>query len=439
MRFLRSGAIYAIANIASAAVPFLLLPLLTRLLSPAEYGKVVAFGMLVTLCQAMAGLNAHAALGVVWFQRPRHELPAYAATALMVALTSTVIVAGLGAALLALMPQLASGLTPAWCATAAIAAGANVMLQCRLVLLQNQSRALASAVLQFTASTLNVALSLFAVLALGWGGDGRNAGIAAASAVMAVVAVALFLRGAELQWAPTRAQFAQLARFGLPLIVHTLAAVMLATADRWSISIQLDASALGIYGAAAQLGMVMSVLADAFVKAYSPWLYEKLGADRPEDFRVAVGAIYAAMPTFLLSSVLVGLPLLAASTWLLGAKYQAAASVLPWFVLGGAFSGMYMCTSVLFFFKARTALLATVTLSSALLGSSATWLLVGLFGVHGAGMGFALTQAMLALITTTVAMRTFDLPWQRPTAALRAWWVASFASHPRAMPDKQLL
>ena len=65
MNFLHSGAIYAAANIASAGVPFLLLPLLTRVLGPVEYGHVVSFTLLVTLCLTVAGLNAHAALGVV--------------------------------------------------------------------------------------------------------------------------------------------------------------------------------------------------------------------------------------------------------------------------------------------------------------------------------------------------------------------------------------
>jgi O-antigen/teichoic acid export membrane protein len=426
MKFLRSGAIYAAANIASAAVPFLLLPLLTRVLGPAEYGSVVAFALLVTLCQTVAGLNAHAAMGVVWFQRPHGEVPAFTATALVVALASTLAVVLLVGAAFTLFPQV-SDISAPWAMVAALTAGANVVLQCRLVLWQSQHRALASAALQFGTSALNVGLSLLAVLAFAWGGDGRNAGIAAATVVMAFVAVALFAGAGELRWAPSAEQRSTLLRFGAPLIVHALAGVLIGTADRWSVSVRLDAAALGVYGAGAQLGMVMSILADAFVKAYSPWLYARLRGGTPHDGRVAVGAIYAAMPTFVVLAMLVGFALHGSAVWLLGPRYQAAVGVLPWFIAGGAASGIYMCTSVLFFSHGRTARLASVTLSSALIGATLTWWLVGRFGATGAAAGFATTQGVLALLTTATAMRSFALPWREVGPAFAAWWQASFA------------
>ncbi len=437
MKFLRSGAIYAAANIASAAVPFLLLPLLTRVLGPAEYGSVVAFALLVTLCQSVAGLNAHAAMGVVWFQRPQQEVPAFTGTALVVAVASTALVTLLVGLAFTLFPRI-SDIGAPWAMLAALTAGANVVLQCRLVLWQSQHRALQSAALQLATSALNVGLSLLAVLVFGMGGDGRNAGIATATLTMSLVAVALFARAGELQWAPSAEQRSTLLRFGAPLIVHALAGVLIGTADRWSVSIRLDAAALGVYGAGAQLGMVMYILADAFVKAYSPWLYSRLRGGTAQDSRVAVGAIYAAMPTFVALSLVVGLALHASAVWLLGPRYQTAAAVLPWFMAGGAASGIYMCTSVLFFFHGRTARLASVTLSAALVGLSLTWWLVGRYGATGAAAGFAATQGVLALFTTVVAMRSFELPWREIGPALAAWWQASFAQ-PRATPSAKTL
>ena len=69
MRLLRSGGIYVLANLVTAALPFLLLPILTRALGPAEYGQVIAFSLIVTLAGALAGFNVHAAVGVMWFWR----------------------------------------------------------------------------------------------------------------------------------------------------------------------------------------------------------------------------------------------------------------------------------------------------------------------------------------------------------------------------------
>lgn len=433
MKFARAGVIYAAANVASAAVPFALLPLLTRVVSPAEYGHVVGFALLVTLCTTLAGLNAHAALGVLWFKKPHEEIPAYTATALALALGSALVVALLAAGVAWRWPFVASGLGPAWAAAAAITAGANVVLQCRLVLWQSQHKALPNAALQVLASSLNVGLSLAAVLLAGLGGAGRNSGIALASVVMAVLAVALFVRAGELRWAPERQQLRTMLAFGAPLVVHSLAGVLLGTADRWTVAAVLGPHALGVYGAGAQLGMVMAILADAFVKAYGPWLYARLASDNADDKYCAVGAVYIAMPAFFLLAGAVGVGLYWTSALLLGEKYQAASAVLPWFMLGGAFSGVYLCTAVLFFFSGRTGLLAATTMSAGLCGAACTWQLVRLFGVQGAAMGYALTQAILALFVSAVAIKTFDLPWREPLRALSSWSSALGLRRPAAV------
>ncbi|MDC8758879.1 lipopolysaccharide biosynthesis protein [Janthinobacterium fluminis] len=428
MRFLRTGAIYAAANIASAAVPFLLLPLLTRVLSPLEYGLVVSFSLLVTLCMTVAGLNAHAALGVLWFKQPAEQMPAFSATALALAAASTLLVAALVGGVLALFPALGSGVSAGWGMAAAVTAGAGVLLQCRLVLWQSQHKALHNAVLQVLASLINVTFSLVAVLLLGLGDNGRNGAIALTAVLMAALSVGLFLRSGELRWAPDRAQLKTLVLFGLPLILHSLAGVLLGTADRWTVALKLGPQALGVYGAGAQLGMVMAILADAFVKAYGPWLYAKLASGKAADQHCAVGAIYTAMPAFVAIAAAVGLFLHLASGTLLGPQYQAATAVLPWFMLGGAFSGVYLCTSVLFFFSGRTGLLAATTLSAATCGAASTWLLVTALGSTGAAAGYALTQGLLALFTSAVAFRSFDLPWREPGKALSAWRRNAFAA-----------
>lgn len=437
MSFLRAGVIYAAANVASAAVPFMLLPLLTRMLTPDQYGQVVSFSLLVTLCMTLAGLNAHAALGVVWFKKPRQAMPAFTGTALALAIGSTALVAATVAAVLVRWPSLAAGITPGWGAMAALTAGAGIILQCRLVLWQSQQRPLRNAVLQVSSSAINVGLSLLAVLAFGLGSSGRNGGIAAAAVLMALLSLVLFLREGDVRWAPDRKQLRELVAFGLPLILHTLAGVLLGTADRWTVSVHLGVHALGVYGAGAQLGMVMGILADAFVKAYGPWLYAKLASKDEADQRAAVGAVYIAMPAFFVLAAVVGVALQWASTLLLGAKYQEAASVLPWFMLGGAFSGVYLCTSVLFFFSARTGLLSLITSSAAVCGALCTWQLVAHIGIEGAAMGYAVTQGLLALFTTVVAMRSFDLPWQQPGQGLRVWRQRAFGTLPRATTTQE--
>jgi O-antigen/teichoic acid export membrane protein len=354
MNLLRASAVYASANIAAAAVPFLLLPILTRLLGPEEYGHVVSFALLVTFCGSLAGFSVHAFVGVSWFNAPRAELPRLVGTALVLALTSTVGVALLVALLLGVFPSLGAGIAPGWGAAAALTAGFNVILQCRLVLWQSQQRPLPYAWLQVGASVLNIALSLVGVYLLGLGASGRNGGTALSYLVMAALAVWLLFRASEAHMAFDRKQLAPLVRFGLPLMPHALASVLLGTTDRWMVSGDLGPAALGVYGAVAQLGMVMAILADAFAKAFNPWIYAKLSSPTEVEREAAVGAIYTTIPGFLVAGALLAASIYFAAGWLLGNQFQETRRLIPWFVLGGAFNGIYLCCSGIYFFSGRT-------------------------------------------------------------------------------------
>jgi O-antigen/teichoic acid export membrane protein len=418
MRFIHAGAIYAAANVASAAVPFLLLPLLTRVLTPADYGHIVAFALVVTLCMPFAGLSVHSAVGVAWFNKPREEIAAFNGMALGLIVVTTAIVAPFVALVVELTPSLVADLPPAWGAIAALTAGANVLLQCRLVLWQSQGRPLKNAILQVSASLLNVGLSLLAVLAFGWGSAGRNGGIAVSAIAMAGVAVTVFMLSRDAVWSFQPKYLSEQLRFGTPLIPHVLAGVFLGTFDRWMVSTQLGAEALGIYGAGAQLGMVMTILADAFVKAYNPWLYAQLGSANASGKYNVVGAVYVAAPAFVCAGGVVGLILYWTSGIFLGPRYAEAATVLPWFVLGGTLSGVYFSMSSIFFFTGRTGLLASCTSSAAAVGALMVWLLVTHLGLEGAAIGFAVMQGLLALFVAVTAISRFDLPWSEIRKAI---------------------
>lgn len=420
MRFLHAGAIYAAANVASAAVPFLLLPLLTRVLTPSDYGHIVAFALLVTLCTPFAGLSMHSAVGVAWFNKSRDEVPVFNGVATGLIVVTTAILAPIVAFVVEFIPSLVAGLPPVWGAVAASTAGANVLLQCRLVLWQSQGKPLKNAILQVSASLLNVGLSLLAVLSFGLGAAGRNGGIAVSALVMASVAVIMLVLSRDAVWSFRSRYLGEQLRYGLPLIPHVLAGVFLGTVDRWMVSTQLGAEALGIYGAGAQLGMVMTILADAFVKAYNPWLYAQLGsADTDGKYRV-VGAVYLAFPAFVCTGLAVGLFLYWTSGVFLGPRYVSAAIVLPWFVLGGVLSGLYFCLSSIFFFTGRTGLLASCTSSAAAVGAIVVWLLVVHLGLQGAAIGFAAMQGLLALFVAVAAISSFDLPWFEVRKAIGA-------------------
>jgi O-antigen/teichoic acid export membrane protein len=417
-RFLRAGAIYTVANAVSAGVPFLLLPILTRALPPEEYGRVVAFFLLVSVSAALAGLNVHGAVSVKWFNRGELDFPRFVGSALSLALLSTAACALL---LLGFGWSFHERLgLPAWVwPLAALAAGASVITGMRTTLWQSQKKAFASAAVQVSGALLNMALSLVGVIVLLLGATGRIAGALVAALLVAVVATALLVRSGDIRWAWDRNDLTQLLRFGVPLIPHTLAGALLATSDRFAVSSALGAEALGVYGAAAQLGMVSIVLGDALTKALSPWIYEQLASSSGSGRLRIVGVIYVLVPVWLVLALLVWLLFVPLGPLLLGPRYQDAVGLSVWFLIGGAISAIYSSIAGLFFFTSRSEWLSLATLCTAGVAMLLAPMLAARAGLVGAALAYVAAQSTQLLLCWLLSMRVRPMPWHRPGLALR--------------------
>ena len=412
---LKSGTIYAVANIMAAGAPFLLLPILTRALTPAQYGQVVSFYLLVAVCMSLAGLSLHAAVGVRWLDPAKGDPRSYTASAVAIVFASTGIAALLSAVI---APRFDIGLPPAICALAAITAGATALQGMRFAVWQSREQALPAAVLQVCSALLNIALSLAAVLWLQWGGLGRIGGAAAAGVIVAITSVVL-LWTSGVATRPSMADSRALLRFGIPLMPHALAGALLTSADRFAVSAQMGAESLGVYGAASQLGLVINVLADAVTKAYTPAMYRLLGRDTLRSRLRVVALAYLSVPAWFLVALGLWALMWAVGGVLLGQRYLAALDLTIWFLLGGALTGVYLQIAGLFFFTGRTEWISVATLSASVLAIVMAPVAVARFGLLGAAATYLTAQVALVAVAWLLSMRIRPMPWSRPVLALR--------------------
>jgi O-antigen/teichoic acid export membrane protein len=417
-KLLRAGAIYATANVISAGVPFLLLPILTRALSPAEYGMVINFFLLVTLSSALAGMSVHGAVSVDWFKRDTMDFPRLVGTALALATAST-LVFGLLLVGSALVLRIPLDLPYRFWFLAAVNAGATVIIGIRAALWQSQGGALRAASLQVVAAVLNVSFSLVCVFALSLGGEGRIYGSVASAVLCASVAAWLLFANGDARWAAARGDLRRLLRFGVPLVPHAVASALIVTADRFSISSLLGREALGIYGTAAQIGMAMTILGDALVKAGSPWMFGQMAAKSAKSRLRVVGATYALVPVWLLIALVLWLAFKATGSLLLGARYAPAIDLSIWFLVGGAASAIYFNIAGLFFFTSKTEWLSLATLATAGIAIAIAPPLARNYGLTGGALAFLTVQLCALLACWLLSVWIQPMPWHRPLLALR--------------------
>lgn len=414
-RLFRSGAIYGLANILAASVPFLLLPVLTRALSPSEYGEVVSFFMLVSVSSALAGLSLHGAVGVRWLEASRGDPKSYTRTAVFLVAISTLLAAGLAALL---GPAAGLDLSPSVCAMAAVIAGCMALQGMRFAVWQSCHQALPAATLQVVSAVLNGGLSLIAVLLFLWGSTGRIGGAMVAYLAIAGFSVLSLSRSMGDSKSSLR-DVTALLRFGLPLMPHAMAGALLGNLDRFAVSAQLGAGALGIYGAASQLGQVINVLADAVSKAITPHMYSLLARDTIRDQLRVVALSYLSVPAWLLLALGLWVVLLLFGEVLLGYQYLEAVDLAVWFLIGGALTGAYLSIAGLFFFTGKTEWISLATISAFAIVAILAPLTVAHFGVKGAAVTYCLGQCALLLFAWILSMRVKPMPWLYPHLALR--------------------
>lgn len=409
--FMQSAAVYSFSNVLNAAIPFLLLPILTRVLLPAEYGVLAMFNASLGVLGAFTGLSVHGAVNVRFVDRQNLDFPRYVGSCLCVLLISTF--ATLAVVALFLKPlSTFTAVPPLWLLLAVVASGFNFLIQVRLGIWLMAKAPVAYGSFQVLLSLLNLILSLIFVLIMKLGYDGRLLGQTIAIAAFASLALFSLTREKWVTFRPSWEYMREALAFGVPLIPHVIGGFLLAFADRFIVNKSLGLDAAGIYMVAVQIGMGMGLFADAFNKAFVPWLYEQLASNNQAvRQRIVKG-------TWLYFGVALGAASVVAllSYWIVsivaGPDYVGAAKALAWLAVGQAFNGMYLMVTNYLFYTRKTKILSLVTLLSGSLGLTLTWFLVPEYGITGAGMSFSIAMCLRFLMTWALAQRVYPMPWR---------------------------
>jgi len=413
---LGSASIYLGANIATAAISFLLLPIFTRVLTPTEYGMVAMFLAVSAFLQVFTGLNINGAVGVEFFKGDRESFPTYVGTCVSILWMSTVattVVVLAGSDWLSRISELNAG----WLGLAVFVGCTQFLSLIRLSIWQSAREPVRYGIFQVLQTSLNAVLSLYLVLALRWGADGRIWGIVIATILSGLIALVSLQRGWCVRW-KLNADFARDAlRFGLPLIPHTLGAIALTTADRFILTNKIGVSATGMYVVGVQLAMPMAILGDSINRAFVPWLYEKLAQN---DDLACVAGSYLFIGGALGVVVVYGVCVWMLGDKIVGSVYSEATPIALLLVLAGFFQIAYYAVANYFFYAHRTGTLTIITSVSGALYVLAAWLTVDSFGMYGLAVCFLITQLTIFTLVWIAATKIRRMPWTEVRAVIAA-------------------
>lgn len=407
---LGNASIYTLSNLANAAIPFVLLPVLTRYLDPASYGLVAMFQVLTGLSAPFVGLNVHGAIARQ-FYRSEVDHPSYVGTALgLLALSSVglgIVLGFVGAGIESLFAFPRHTLWAVW-----VFITGQFLILTTLTLWQVRQRPIPYALFSLTKSVADAVLSLIFVVSLDWGWQGRVAGQSIAVVLVALLGVAIIVRVGfvRFRFVPDMARNAL--RFGAPLIPHAFGAWAIQMTDRVLLTRMVGLEPTGVYLAGLQISLVLLVVQDAFNKAWIPHLFGVLERGSAAELRKVVRFTYAYGGTLIAVAVALGLLAPTLIALLLPKTYAEAGIFVVWLALAHAFNGIYKMVAGYVFYAERTEVLTVITFATALINVAVSYLLIRTVGPLGAALGTAVAWLIAFLLTWWLANRLHPMPWR---------------------------
>jgi len=406
----RNSIVFGSAEVLNRALPFLLLPVLTRVLTAQEYGLVATFTVLVSILGSLAGLSSHGSVNVAYFRVSREELPEYVGSVLVVLASSTVLV---GAALWLSAPLLRrwTGFDTSWMLAGLLVASMQFVTLVNLVLWQAQERSVAHSIYQFAQALTLTILSLAFVVGWRLGWRGQILSVVTATTLFGIVSFFTLARRGMLRRPTHRLHMVEALRFGVPLVPHELAGWLITGLDRLYLTALVGASSTGVYSAAYQVGLIVSVPAAAFNRAWVPYLFRQLSEGGPEGRRRVVQITYLYFAAILTGAALLSLCAYFVLPHLLGKAFESSGRIVIWIALGYAFNGMYLMVVNQLFYTRKTIWLTFATIFAGLAHALISYLLIRAYGTKGAAMATTVSFGVMFLATWAISARVCPMPW----------------------------
>jgi O-antigen/teichoic acid export membrane protein len=419
---------------------FLMLPVYTRYLTPADYGVLELLGMTIDVIGMIAG--AGLAGGLFKFYSGMDSAAAKRTV------MGTVAFGGMGLALFtaglgmlfaeplnALIFQ--DGGNPNYLRVFFLAYFLQAAGSPGLLLLRIQERSGVFIGVGLAKLVASLSLNIYFVVFRGLGLEGVLASMVLVSAVTAV-GMALYTwryTGFSFSWA----RFREMTRFGAPLIVVSLGSFMLTFSDRYFLNFFAGTAAVGVYSLAYRFTFVLSALAVApFQQAWGPRQFEVAK-------RADAGDVFRRMFFYLTLGLVGGAAMMVAVIEpvvrvMAAPAFHGAARLVPVILVATVLQQWATYSTVGLYLKDRPGMMARATLVAVVVILALNILLIPKWGAMGAAWATVAAYIVRFAIVyrASQAVYRIEYPWRR-VSGVAAIAVGVYAVRELAGPESLLV
>ena len=408
---LKSTIVYVAATVLNSAIPFLLLPVLTSYLVPADYGILSLLLATYSVVLPIVTFGVTSGVVVYYHKMSQHQFQIYLGNAILVNTVVALLFVIIAILILRFLdgnvfgiPSKALLVVPLW-------ALCQTVVSISYSLYQASGSRYRYAMMLIGTGILNMALSLLLVVKYDLGWQGRIAGIVLSLLVMGGLALVIIIREYGGTLKRDFVSIKRIMQFGLPLMPHAIGGVALAMTSRIVVQHYLGSSDLGIYTVAFQISSMVIVVGSAVSTGWQPYLYEQLALNTATSKNQIVRVSLVLSSLVILSGVLLVIAMPVVYKYIVDAAYWEGIWVAQGLVVGGTLNAVYFLYSGYFFYYENTSTLAKVTIGVGMATILINIITISLYGMVGAVVSYIFTWLSFTVSVMILAGRIVKLPW----------------------------
>lgn len=411
-RIFTSFSIYAGANFVSQVIPFILLPVLTRLLSPREYGLLATFTAIMGISNIVVPFGTSSAVIRGYYDRGKKdfEFSEFICNSILINILGFVSIVSIVFCLTDFFSQNFS-IPFKWILIIPIISFCFAIYSIPLKLFIFQKKPMVYAGLQISNTFLEIGLSLVFIMMLSLSWQGRVLAIATNKFIFALIGVFILFRKKLITFTVSAKHIKNILAYGIPVVFHSLGFSIVAATDKLFLNKLLGLSTTGIYSVGYYVATIIAFFVSAFDLTWTPMFYEKL------NHITLLSKIKLVKLTYLYFALIIltgGILIFIAPFVIrvfIGPNFLGAVEFVFWIALGYVVHGMYTMIVGYIFYQKKTYVLSWIAVLIVMLNIGFNYVFIKLNGAIGAAQATFVAFLIRFILVWYLSNRVYPMPW----------------------------
>ena len=410
-KFFNKSIIFVLGDVLNKAVPFLLLPILTRYLSPSDYGLIASFMILIPVFGIILGFGSESSIFSNYFRMDKNNLKIFIGNVLYLVAFSFILLV-LVFFLLISENETLLGFNRNWLFLALILSLSQLITTMNLRLWIAEEKPMIYSIYQVLQTFLSAILSLVLVIYFNMKWEGYLLGYSVSIFFFSLISFIIMFKRGYLKFSLNVSYIKDALKFGLPLVPNAAANWMKSSSDRVIILYIIGSYYAGIYSVAFQFAMVITIIATGFNKAWSSFLFKKLSSSPTYQEKIQlVKYIYIYFVVILIFATIYSEIAYYFIPYILGDSFIDSRDYILFLSLSFAFQGMYFMVTSFIFYEKKTGRLSLVTLSTSLLHLVLLIIMIFFNGIDGVVQAILASYIIIFIAAWRLSHIIYPMPW----------------------------